>query len=117
MFELVGCHTIVAKFVNGFLGFGQPLKAHGTQYLRCFAELDGGVVDEFDAITPGVKEIHEWSRQQADAELFEFVEHEVAIVYDQPEVTPIIASLLSARGKIQKLIAQVDKRHAVTAAA
>ena len=97
--------------------FLETFEAHTAQHVGRLRELNRGVVNQFDAIAPGVEKILKRTGQQRNSHLLELVEDRLAIVDHQTEMAFVVGRLAPASGKVQELIAEIDKCHRIATAA
>src|SRR6516164_4147503 len=85
------------------------VKAHRAQYMRRLSELDIGIFDHLDPITPRVEKVEKGPRYQLAAGSLDAGAHARPVVDDEPEMAAAILVRVSDLHHVDELIAELDK--------
>src|SRR5207248_10188258 len=101
------------------IGVLVELQPHAAHDVGRLGELDVGILDDFDAVAPGIEEIEEGAVDHFGAGRLGTRLHARTVIDDKPDMPPLDPRLLvvgDAR-QIDELVAHVDESGALAAAA
>ena len=104
-------HALLGQFLFRILVFREVRKAHATQDVGGFRELDVLIADYLDAIAPRIAKIQEGAIQRSDTSRFQRVAGCLLVIDNQAEMSTIVHGLLTALLKGYELVTQIDNGH------
>src|SRR5215469_13672361 len=104
----LGRHALVGQLAPGVFVFVE-IEAHCMQYMRRLGELNIGVLDDLDAVSPGVEKIEERSGQEPSARRLDPRAHARAVIDDKAEMPALVFVASFGFHQVDELVAELDE--------
>ena len=85
-------------------------QTHAAQHVRGLGELDVGVADDLDPVSPRVHEIQERAGEGGDARVGKRLPDRILVIHDEAEMTAVVRWLLATLLQRDELVAEIDER-------
>src|SRR6516225_1988648 len=104
----LGHHALLGQLAPSVLVLVE-IEAHRAQDMRRLGELDIGILDHLDAVSPRIEKVEKGSRHQLAAGRFDPVAHTRPVVDDEPEMAAPVLVRFADLHHVDELVAELDK--------